>query len=199
MTSPVGVTGPVAGFLPWIIFWVIASPSTWEYAVVAALLAVLILAIPDVLEVHKLKILDIGTIVFFGVLTILGLILDRSTLDWLEEYAQAISSAALGLITLTSLVIGMPFTEQYAREMAPREVWGDPIFRQSNRVLTSMWTAIFLITAVLGAIGVGESGGLRSWLEWILPTVLLVGGFSFQGWFLKRQRGRRARAEGPRA
>lgn len=33
---------PVVGFIPWILFWVIGGPSTWETASIAALLAALL-------------------------------------------------------------------------------------------------------------------------------------------------------------
>ena len=192
-TRAVG-TNPVVGFLPWIIFWVVANPHTWEYAVSGALVAAVILVIPDLAEHRKLKSLDIGSIGFFGVLTVLGLVLDRSDLQWLEDYAQAISSGILAVIALGSLVVGIPFVEQYAREMTPPERWKDPIFKRNARLLTTMWGVIFLVTAILGAIGEGETGDMRGWLEWILPIALLVGGFTLQGWVIQRQRARRERA-----
>ncbi|MGH3393633.1 MAG: hypothetical protein ACRDPO_02985, partial [Streptosporangiaceae bacterium] len=33
---------PVVGFIPWILFWVIGGPSTWETATIAALIAALL-------------------------------------------------------------------------------------------------------------------------------------------------------------
>jgi hypothetical protein len=117
------------GFAPWIIFWVVASPSSWEYAAGGALLAALILLIPSS-DSGGIKLLDVVSIVFFGVLTVAGLVLDRDQLDWLEDYSQAISSGALALVVLGSLAF-VPFTEQYAREETPREVWGTPVFSRS--------------------------------------------------------------------
>ena len=38
------MNNPFVGFVPWIIFWVVASPSTWEYATLGALIAAVILA-----------------------------------------------------------------------------------------------------------------------------------------------------------
>src|SRR3712207_6802784 len=53
---------PFAGFVPWIIFWVVAgSPSTWEYGAIGAALAAIILAIPWTTH-RSVKMLDVATI-----------------------------------------------------------------------------------------------------------------------------------------
>jgi hypothetical protein len=102
------------GFVPWIIFWVVCGPTTWEYAAGGALLAAVILLIPS-RERCRIKLLDIVSVVFFAGLTIAGLVLDRRRLTWLEDYSQAISSGILAVVVLGSLAF-VPFTEQYARE-----------------------------------------------------------------------------------
>ena len=98
------------------------------------------------------KILDLGTIVFFLVLVIIGLFADRHALIGLERYSQAISSAALGLIVVASIVLGHPFTEQYAREGVPEEVWDTPGFRRTMVLMSGVWAAIFAVMAILGLI-----------------------------------------------
>ena len=84
--------GPFAGFIPWILFWVIGGPSTWETAAIAALLAAVLLtglsietagapaassrpARPaGLLDLRRLKVLDVATIVFFAALVIVALV-----------------------------------------------------------------------------------------------------------------------------
>lgn len=168
------------GFVPWIIFWVVASPSSWEFASGGALLAALILLIPTP-DRGSIKLLDIASIVFFGALTIAGLILDRDQLSWLEDYSQAISSGALAIVVLGSLAF-VPFTEQYAREQAPREVWDSPLFKQINRMLTLVWGLVFAASAILGVIAQQLDSG-TDWLNWIIPIALIVGAFKFTGWY----------------
>lgn len=168
------------GFVPWIIFWVVAGPSSWEYASGGALLAALILAMPSA-DRGSIKLLDVVSILFFAVLTVAGLILDRSDLDWLEDYSQAISSGVLAVVVLGSLAF-VPFTEQYARESVPRENWGSPLFKQINRVLTLVWGLVFAASAVLGVIAEEMDGG-KDWLNWIIPIALIVGAFKFTEWY----------------
>ena len=183
------MNNPFVGFVPWIIFWVVASPSTWEYACGGALVAAIILAVPSV-ERGNLKLLDVVSIAFFAVMTLLGLFLDSSDLDWFEDYSQAISSAVLAVAVLGSLAF-VPFTEQYARETTPREVWDSPRFKQVNRVLTTTWGAVFLATAILGVIAQQvDSSTARDWLNWILPIAIVIGGFKFTAWYSAQARER---------
>ena len=170
------MNNPFVGFVPWIIFWVVAAPSTWEYATLGALIAAVILAFPDA-QKRSLKLLDVTTIAFFAVLSVLAIFLDPADLDWLEDYSQAISSGVLAAIVLGSLAF-VPFTEQYARESAPREVWDTPVFKQVNRTLTMVWGLVFLASAVLGVIAQNVDSG-KDWLNWVIPIILIVGAFKF--------------------
>lgn len=158
-------------FAPWIIFDVIAAPSTWEFAALAGLVAAVVLNLPD-LRRGSFKVLEITGIVFFAVLSILALFLDRQDMLWLERYAQVLSSGVIAVVALGSLAF-VPFTEQYARETTPREVWGSPVFRRVNRVLTLVWGGVFAATALLGLLAVHTSSG-SDWFNWIIPVVLLV-------------------------
>jgi hypothetical protein len=158
-------------FAPWIIFDVVASPSTWEYAALAALAAAVVLNLPD-LRRGSFKALEVTGILFFGVMAVLALFLDRQDMLWLETYAQVLSSSVIAVVALGSLAF-VPFTEQYARESTPPEVWGSPVFRHVNRVLTLVWGGAFLATAVLGLVALHTTSG-ADWFNWIIPIVLLV-------------------------
>jgi uncharacterized membrane protein len=175
---------PVAGFIPWIIFWVVASsPSTWEYGAIGAALAAVILALPSASR-RRPKILDVATIVFFVAVAVIGAVVGAEDRDWLDRWSMVLSSGALGLIALGSLAF-VPFTEQYAREETPPEMWGNPEFRRINRVLTLVWGLTFLATAVLGCIAV-IAPSTSDWTNWILPIVLIVGAFKFTARYPQR-------------
>ena len=198
---------PFLSFAPWILFWVIAGPSTWEVACVSALIAAVLLLVldiepPDISErlvdaasgVHGSdrtrfrlrapKTLDVGTVLFFALFSILGAFLGRSDLIQLEHYSQAIGSAGLALIVLTSLAVGHPFTEQYAREKTPEEYWHTPTFRRTNNIITAVWGLIFVVSAVLGFIAArSSSNSLHDWFYWYIPIILLVLGFRFTAWY----------------
>jgi hypothetical protein len=203
---------PVLSFVPWVIFWVVAGPRDWELGVACALIAsvVLLLLSMDVgpivdravarsagtassvtpLRLKAPKLLDVGTTIFFLALVIAGAFVDRSTLDVLENYAQAISSGALALIVTLSIAVGHPFTEQYARERVPEEQWHTPLFRRTMLVMSGVWALIFVAMAILGTIAqTGITGaGSSDWLNWYIPIALVVVGMKFNAWYPARVR-----------
>ena len=126
----------------------------------------------------------------------LGLFLDRSELDWLEDYSTVISMGAISAVVFASLWF-VPFTEQYARESTPPEVWGTPVFKRTNRLLTTMWGTVFALGAILGAIAQQtDSSTAHEWLNWIIPIALVVGAFKFTAWYAERARTRARAAAG---
>jgi hypothetical protein len=119
-------------------------PATWETGTLAALLAAIFVTMlsidyrplvawataqPDHRrvglrpELSRLKLLDIATVVFFAVLSLAAVVTTRHNVSDLDKYSQAISSGALGIIALGSIVFRHPFTIDYAKEEAPPEVW----------------------------------------------------------------------------
>ena len=168
---------PVATFIPWIIFWVVAdSRSTWEYGALGALIASLVLLAPDVRK-HNVKMLDAATVIFFAAMTIAGIIVSPHDGEWLDRWAATISSGVLGVLVLATLPF-RPFTEDYAREQTPPEIWNTPAFHRTNQVITLVWGGVFVGTAILAAIA-ASSPSSSDWTNWILPIALIVGGFQF--------------------
>ena len=201
-------SSPMLTFVPWVIFWIVAGPRTWEVASGCALLSALLLLLVGLdpspivdravaltagdhgpqarrpIRLQVPKILDLGTIVFFLVLVIIGLFADRHALIGLEKYSQAISSAALGLIVVASIVLGHPFTEQYARDGVPEQVWDTPEFRRTMVLMSGVWAVIFGVMAILGLIAkTGVAGaGSSDLLNWYIPIGLVILGFQFNKW-----------------
>jgi hypothetical protein len=235
---------PVVGFIPWILFWVIGGPSTWETATIAALIAALLVMALSLdlqplvawstaqpgppspgppsaasrsaasapagparrpsrfrAQASHIKLLDVATVVFFAALTIAAIVTSRADVAELDKYSQAISSGALGIIALGSIVFGHPFTVDYAKEEAPPQAWHTAAFKRINLVLTSVWTVVFLVCGALGLIAqtVGPKG-LRDWLNWYIPIVLIFIAFRFTTWYpqqVRQQRLQSARGPGP--
>jgi hypothetical protein len=186
------VQSPFAGFAPWIIYWVVAAgPSTWLYGALAAALAAIILSFPSIRRGSH-KVLDWVTIVFFGALTVAGIVAGARNGDWMDTYATTISSGVLAVVALGSLAF-VPFTEQYARESTPPEVWDHPAFRRTNRILTLMWGLVFAALAVCGLIAV-KAPSTDDWANWVVPTVLIVFAVKFTQIYPDRVRARPERA-----
>ncbi|MGW1891589.1 hypothetical protein ACWCP6_15225 [Streptomyces sp. NPDC002004] len=195
-SAAVGHRNVFFDFVPWILFDVVAGPSTWMLAALVALAASVVLIVPD-LRRHGPKLLDVVGIVFFGVLCVLGLVLDRHDLIWLETYAQVISNGVIAVAALGSLAF-VPFTEQYAREQTPPEIWNTPAFKRTNRLLTTLWGTVFLVTAILGLVALHVSGG-TDWYNWIIPIGLLLIAVKVTAWYpeyVRRKVRARLAAEG---
>jgi hypothetical protein len=201
---------PVVGFIPWIAFWVVGGQATWETGTLAALLAAIVVTMlsigyhplvawttarPDRRRARPrpgpghLKLLDIATVAFFAVLSLAALVTTRHTVSDLDKYSQAISSGALGIIALGSIVFRHPFTIDYAKEKASPEVWPTALFKRINRVLSSVWAAVFLICALLGlAAQQSVAKGLRDWLNWYIPIAAIFLAFRFTKWYPQQAR-----------
>jgi hypothetical protein len=197
---------PLLGFAPWVLFWVIGGPSTWETASLAALLAAVLLAAVSLdtgarvagtpprpggplsrLDLRRLKLLDVTSIVFFAGFAIAAVVVSRHDASQLDAYSQALSSGALGLIVLGSIVFGHPFTLDYAREVAPPEVWHTPLFKKINVVLSGVWAAVFLACGAFGVLANhAATKGARDWLNWYIPIILVIIAFRVNTWYPDR-------------
>jgi hypothetical protein len=168
---------PIGSFAPWIVYWVVAdSRSTWEFGAITAAIISGLLLLPS-LERGGVKTLDVLSFGFFVVIAVVGAVSSPHDGDWMDRWSQVLSSGALAVFVLVTIPF-MPFTEQYARESAPPEVWNTPRFRRTNLVLTTMWGLVFAAEAALGVIA-REAPGSAGWTNWVLPICLIVAAFKF--------------------
>jgi uncharacterized membrane protein len=177
------------GFVPWVVFSVVAGPSTWMWAALAAFLCSLILSVPSWRSTRSIGVLDAAGLVFFGVLVVLALVLDRATLQPIEDRAQLLSSVVIALVALGSLAVGRPFTEYYARQQTPREYWNSPTFKQINRVITAVWGLVFVLNALCDA-AVAYLGVTSDVFNWVVPVVAIVAAVKFTDWYPDHVMGR---------
>ena len=106
--------------------------------------------------------------------------------SWTASLNRELGSGNPALASFT------PFTEQYAREGVPREVWCSPAFKQVNRLLTLTWGVVFALTAVSGILAVEGSDSTRDFFSWILP-IAPSSGLQVQAWCIPRVRARARR------
>jgi hypothetical protein len=113
--------GILLAFAPFVVFAVIArliGPTLGLGAGAATSAALLIRdwISPD----RKPKILEIGTAILFGVLTLYSLLLHPT---WSVVEVRLLVDAGLLLIVVFTMVIRKPFTLQYARQAVAPEFW----------------------------------------------------------------------------
>jgi hypothetical protein len=139
--------GYLKGFLPWITFDAVSLfGSQW------AALAALVMGVYFLVAARRAgvtvdaQILDVGTIVYFGALTVVAFTVPRSPL---LNYESGLSSAWLALIAGVSLLVGRPFTLGIAKRRTPPGIWRTARFRRTSTVLARVWAVSFAVGAVI--------------------------------------------------
>jgi hypothetical protein len=174
----------LVGFVPWIVFTLVATrtgPGAVGVACVLAFLVAVGLIVRSVSRGESPKVLEVvGAVVFLG---LGGISLVYPAADaFLSGYGRAVAAAVLAAVIFLLLPV-MPFTEQYARESVPREYWNTAEFRSINRRISAAWGGVVATMAVSHALaGTFEAPdpGVRLLhrpvdlvFNWIVPGVLV--------------------------
>jgi hypothetical protein len=171
------------GFLPWILFGILAGPplTRLEAALAVALAVTLALGWK---QLCKGFFLTWGSLLFFSLSFILVTFLRNL---WVVEHLDLLVRATLAVIAWGSIIAGRPFTLQYARESVPEAYWRTPEFIRTGYFTSLVWGIIFLI-------GLGASlfrpylDQVAGWLYPLLATGSLVLGIIFTQWYVHRVR-----------
>ena len=134
----------VIGFLPWIILGVLGNRS-FVLALVLALAAAAVTTVRQ-LRSRSLKILDTATFAFF-----LFVLVGALGFHWmiLATYMSLLVNVTLMAIAWGSLLAGVPFTIQYARDQVAPEFWHSPLFIRTNQYITAVWGLDFFLSALV--------------------------------------------------
>jgi hypothetical protein len=72
------------------------------------------------------------------------------------------------VIVFVSVLINRPFTEAYAKEQTPKEIWNSPAFRAFNRKISAVW-GLALLVGTLSLILAGSTDSRQVLLRVIVP------------------------------
>jgi hypothetical protein len=170
-------------FAPFIVFVILERLFGYTAGLSAAAVTSALLIAKDLIGRHKLKVLEVGTLMLFA-----GL----ATYTAIEHPAWSVISvrlrvdAGLLLVVLASLALKRPFTLQYARERVSPELWTNPGFIKTNYIITSVWAAAFAIlvateAAILCVPSIPQKAAI-----WVAVAVI-YGAFRFTSDFPKRR------------
>lgn len=175
---------PFFDFAPWIVMSVLVGPQRFVLAVSLACGCACLIAAANWLVGVKPKVLDGVGIAFFAALVAVGLAVDDVTRHWLERWSGDLSNTLIMLIALGSIVLGKPFTVQYAHETIAPEHWQTERFTRLNYRVTWVWTGAFAITALVGFLGDGPLGQPDNiWTNWIVQIAALILALRFTEWY----------------
>lgn len=176
--------GILLAFAPFLAFALVERLVGPVAGLVTGALVSLALLLRDLAHGRPAKLLEIGTVILFGGLSLYA---QAAAPGWSTIMVKLLVDAGLLLIVLASLAIGRPFTLQYAREQVPAAYWQTPQFLHVNRVITAAWALAFAVMVgaelmMLHAPGIPLRFG-------VIATILaLAGAIWFTGWYPRRQR-----------
>ena len=139
------------GLAPFIAFFVLMRMSTPLVALAAAFIISAVLIGRARLRGGGVKILELGSLILFGGLTLYTL---AAHPPWSVAGVKLAVDGGLAVVVLISLAIRRPFTLQYAREQVAPEYWRQPLFIRTNNIITGVWAAEFLIATACDAAAI---------------------------------------------
>jgi hypothetical protein len=134
----------LTGFAPFIAFFVVMRLATPEIGLAAAFLVALLTMLRERRRGASIKLLQLGSLILFGVLALYGF---AAAPHWTVATVRLAVDGGLLVIVLVTLLIGQPFTLQYAREQVPAQYWTTPLFLAANRRITAAWALAFAVMA----------------------------------------------------
>lgn len=95
---------------------------------------------------RSFNILEAGSAVIFGGLTLL--VVSRNQ-TWSVWQVRLFVDAGLALVVFLSILFGRPFTLQHARTSATADARRDPAFMRHNTILSGVWGLAFVGLALI--------------------------------------------------
>ncbi len=177
LKKPVDVANRLLPFAPWIVFGFASGFNHWRLAAGGGLILCLVYFAVMRLRGGSIKLMDWTMLAFFVIASVLTIV-TRSA--WFPAYNAVIVWSCFAVAAWSSVLIGRPFTQAYARESAPPELWDHPVFVRLNLVMTLVWCGLMTVNVGIAVIGV-MIGGLvgRVALGFALPMAVLLCGFAF--------------------
>lgn len=141
--------GILAGFAPWIIYWVLVGNVPFGAAVLVALVAAIAVFVAARLRDSAGRTLEIGALATFVVLAVLTFVGDRAVL---ERWLLPLSTAGILVVAVVGSVTGKPFVREFLKTGLPKEVVASEVFTRITSVLSWIWIATFAGMTVSAAI-----------------------------------------------
>jgi hypothetical protein len=170
--------GILFGFVPLIVYGILAGSSI-QSKILALSASTLVTVVVGFGDLKKGRILSWISLVLFGGLLIatVGFYL-TGILIW----SGVLIYAVLAAVALGSILAGVPFTLQYAREMVDPSRHEHPVFLKVNILMTGVWSGIFGVNALLDCLALvfpGPTGQAAS----LITYGTLAAGIVFTFWY----------------
>lgn len=156
----------ILGFLPFFAFALASTLGHDLLGLAAGAVVALIMLLRDRFTgTRRMKLLELGTVVLFaGLAVFVGL----SGVTLPVAGVRTCVDAGLALLVLASVLIGRPFTLDYAAPATDSPLSSNPRFQRTHRAVSLAWAAAFAVITAADAAW---------WAGWISPrhaTLLIV-------------------------
>lgn len=128
---------------------------------------------------RSLKILGAGSVVVFTAVGSYVALIDPALSVSAVKFAV---DTGIFLVTLGSIVVGKPFTLQYAREVVDAETLKVPGFVKANYIITSAWTLSMLLM-MAGNVALIYVPGLPLWSGLLIAFAARNSAVYFTRWY----------------
>lgn len=171
--------GILYGLAPWIVYWVLVGNVPFGVSAPVALALALAAFVIGWRTKTPGRVLQIGAVATFGVLTLLAFTAGPTLL---QRWAQPLSIAGVFVAALTGMLIGKPFIREFAAIGQPPEVVDSDLFGRITTRLGWIWVAVFAAMTLSSAIPpIADRGAnildtaqpLPILFSWALPFSLL--------------------------
>jgi uncharacterized membrane protein len=173
-----GRVGILLGFVPLIVYGILAGPSV-QSRVLALGAATLVTVVAGFGDLKKGRILTWASLVLFGGLLVATVGLAQTgILIW----SGVLINAVLAAVASGSILAGVPFTLQYAREMVDPAHHDNPVFLRVNILMTGVWGGIFAVNALLDYLSLVLPGPVGQAAA-LITYCTLAAGIVFTLWY----------------
>lgn len=183
------------GWLPWVLFFALSRVGLPAAAVIAGLLAALYPTVTPALRGLSVKLPDWMTLAFFTIAAA-SVVMGGSALLLFWKYSLVAMWGLFAMMAWASILLGAPFTLQYARESTSPEFWQHPVFVRTGLILTLVWAGVFTLNLAITGAAVGPTS--PPWFAILLPMLTFTGALVFTARYAAAVR-RRAAAVFPQA
>jgi hypothetical protein len=133
----------------------------------------------DKIRGRSLKILPFSSAILFAGIAAWLILIDPTVSDKAVKLAVDVGILA---VSLGSILVGHPFTMQYAIESVPSEIAAMPGFSRANYIITAVWTASTLLMTLANA-AVLYVPGLPIWLGLAVTFAARNSAVYFTKWY----------------
>jgi len=100
---------------------------------------------PKVFEIGILAI-NLGILIFE--------VVANPSYEWSKHWTDVISSSCLLALSLFSILIGKPFTIQFAMEKVSEDLWGTEMFYFVNLIISAVWALEFALSIMFSLLSI---------------------------------------------